>query len=171
MHIMLFVFQLFANIFQLSDQSIREPEVSVYATTKSQQGRNTFLCHARNMFPDMVRFHWKVLKDDNWVNMEKSEGEVLELNFSDKTRTSMMLIDEQKIFANHYACSYTHETGKDGTESKLLEIKKGTILVYSTDKLVLILLLSFLKSSLNPLSFLNRIHSRDRKQASFHDIQ
>ncbi|KAG5279642.1 hypothetical protein AALO_G00080000 [Alosa alosa] len=71
----------------------------------------------------MVRFHWKVLKDDNWVNVEKSDGEVLESSFSDKTRTSMMIIDKQKADANRYACSV--EPNREGKESEPLEVKKA----------------------------------------------
>ncbi|XP_041941070.1 uncharacterized protein LOC121704690 isoform X3 [Alosa sapidissima] len=114
--------QMFGSGTWLTDQLIHEPKVSVYSTTKPQQGKNTFLCHASDIFLDMVRFHWKVLKDDNWVNVEKSDGEVLESSFSDKTRTSMMIIDKQKADANRYACSV--EPNREGKESEPLEIKK-----------------------------------------------
>ncbi|XP_041941063.1 uncharacterized protein LOC121704690 isoform X1 [Alosa sapidissima] len=116
--------QMFGSGTWLTDKSIHEPKVSVYSTIKPQQGKNTFLCHASDIFLDMVRFHWKVLKDDNWVNVEKSDGEVLESSFSDKTRTSMMIIDKQKADANRYACSV--EPNREGKESEPLEIKKAT---------------------------------------------
>ncbi|XP_041941066.1 uncharacterized protein LOC121704690 isoform X5 [Alosa sapidissima] len=115
--------QMFGSGTWLTDKSIHEPKVSVYSTIKPQQGKNTFLCHASDIFLDMVRFHWKVLKDDNWVNVEKSDGEVLESSFSDKTRTSMMIIDKQKADANRYACSV--EPNREGKESEPLEIKKA----------------------------------------------
>ncbi|XP_031418650.1 uncharacterized protein LOC105897472 [Clupea harengus] len=110
----------------VSDDAVRQPTVSVYSSTKSQK-ENTFLCHASNMFPDLVRFHWKVFKAGKWENVVKNDREVLETSFSDKTNTSIMIIDKQKAGGNRYACSYTHEALREGKESKPLEIegKKG----------------------------------------------
>ena len=116
-----------------SDDAVRQPTVSVYSSTKSQK-ENTFLCHASNMFPDLVRFHWKVFKAGKWENVVKNDREVLETSFSDKTNTSIMIIDKQKAGGNRYACSYTHEALREGKESKPLEIegKKGTTLLFTT---------------------------------------
>lgn len=87
------------------------------------------------MFPDVIRFHWKVRKDGNWVDVQKSDCEVLESSFSDKTRTSMMIIDKKRAEANRYACFYTHMPNSNGKE-KPLELKKGTTLLFFVEFMV-----------------------------------
>ncbi|XP_048114436.1 uncharacterized protein LOC125304320 [Alosa alosa] len=109
----------------VTERAIRAPTVSVYSTSKAVEQKITFLCHASDMFPDIIRFTWQEKTNGQWVDVKKDGLELLEGSFSkDDTRTSMMLIDQQKAKNNQYACTYTHEANKNAQQSERVEIEK-----------------------------------------------
>ncbi|XP_076151504.1 immunoglobulin kappa light chain-like [Alosa pseudoharengus] len=109
----------------VTEGAIRAPKVSVYSTSKAVEQKITFLCHASDMFPDIIRFTWQEKNNGQWVDVKKDGLDLLEGRFSkDKTMTSMMLIDQQKAKNNQYACTYTHEANKNAQQSERVEVER-----------------------------------------------
>ncbi|XP_043117204.1 immunoglobulin kappa light chain-like isoform X3 [Puntigrus tetrazona] len=89
---------------------------------KDKNGKQTMLCHASGMFPDLVRFEWKKKDADQWTAV--SEGDVVEQRNEkpEVTVTSMLIVDKDKAQNDNYKCTVIHEGNTDGTKS--LEMKE-----------------------------------------------
>ncbi|KAL6490287.1 hypothetical protein MHYP_G00006320 [Metynnis hypsauchen] len=92
----------------VTDSPVKSPKLSVYSTTKTNNGKQILLCQARGMFPDLVRFTWKdknieVKQSDTYDLLEqKDEDQELEV-------TSMLIVDQQKASSTSYTCFVQHE--------------------------------------------------------------
>lgn len=75
------------------------------------------------MYPDLVRFQWKKKNGETWANTATGDGEVLELKDSDKSMTSMMIINP-KTEPTNFGCSVAHEAKNQGRETDPVPIKK-----------------------------------------------
>uniref|UniRef100_A0A8K9UVJ3 Ig-like domain-containing protein n=1 Tax=Oncorhynchus mykiss TaxID=8022 RepID=A0A8K9UVJ3_ONCMY len=79
---------------------VQKPKVTVYpASNPEPNGKTTLLCLARDMFPDLVKISWKM--EDEYSRTMEVEGQT----------TSMIIIDNEKIYRNKYICSVEHEGG------------------------------------------------------------
>ncbi|XP_073704772.1 immunoglobulin kappa light chain-like [Garra rufa] len=100
------------------------PKLSGYLPKENpdKHGKQTMLCQASGMFPDLVRFAWKKKDAGTWKDV--SEGEVVEQrNESPVSVTSMLILDKDKAKNDNYQCNVFHEGGADKPQS--LEMKKG----------------------------------------------
>uniref|UniRef100_A0A8C7IHC2 Ig-like domain-containing protein n=1 Tax=Oncorhynchus kisutch TaxID=8019 RepID=A0A8C7IHC2_ONCKI len=95
----------------VTDNTVQKPKVTVYSESNPESKVNTLLCLAGDMFPDLVKISW-MLEDENGkaVKVPKAEGEQLEQREEGRT-TSMIIIDNEKIYRNKYICSVEHEGG------------------------------------------------------------
>ncbi|XP_051725074.1 immunoglobulin kappa light chain-like [Ctenopharyngodon idella] len=110
---------------------INPPTVSAYLSRKTSN-KQTMLCHAKDMFPDLVTFTWKK-KSNTGVWTDVSE-EVMEQSNSENSKvtsvTSMMIVDENTARGNLYKCVANHEGGS----SKETELKKDNKDILESDK-------------------------------------
>ncbi|KAL1280467.1 hypothetical protein QQF64_015067 [Cirrhinus molitorella] len=100
------------------------PKLSGYlpsAKGPDKHDKQTMLCQASGMFPDLVRFEWKK-NGATWNDV--SEGDVVEQrNTSPEiTVTSILIVDKDKAKNNNYQCSVTHEGSNTGPQ--ILDMKK-----------------------------------------------
>ncbi|RXN05796.1 T-cell receptor [Labeo rohita] len=104
---------------------VSEPKVYGYLPSKSDppNGKQTMLCQASEMFPDLVTFEWK--KDGKVV----SEGDVVEQR-KEKTEktpvsvTSMLILNKDKVTSDGYECIVTHKRDTDKSYTVLLKKDK-----------------------------------------------
>ena len=108
-----------------SDKHVKEPKVTAYQAPKTQTNeRTTLLCQASDMFPDLVRFSWKMEREDGrLVEVPEAEREELEQR-EDGRVTSVIIIKNQEAKTKKYRCTVKHEVAN--VEVKDFEIhKKG----------------------------------------------
>uniref|UniRef100_A0A8C2C010 Ig-like domain-containing protein n=1 Tax=Cyprinus carpio TaxID=7962 RepID=A0A8C2C010_CYPCA len=111
----------------VTDQ-VKAPTLFGYLPSKKDEkksdghGKQTMLCQASGMFPDLVKFAWKKKDAGKWGDV--SEGDVVEQRNDGQeiTVTSMLIVDKDKARNNDYQCTVVHE-GK--TEE--LEMKRGNL--------------------------------------------
>ncbi|XP_046870086.1 uncharacterized protein LOC124462524 [Hypomesus transpacificus] len=96
----------------VTDNEVKTPKVTVYpAFTHQHNGRTTLLCRASDMFPDLVRFSWKMEREDGrLVEVPEAEREELEQR-EDGRVTSVIIIKNQKAKTKKYSCTVKHEVG------------------------------------------------------------
>ena len=97
-----------------SDKRVKEPKVTAYQAPKTQTNKKTtLLCRASDMFPDLVRFSWKMERDDGrLVEVPEAEREELEQK-EDGRVTSVIIIKNQGPKTKKYSCTVKHEVNVD----------------------------------------------------------
>ncbi|XP_046706722.1 immunoglobulin lambda-1 light chain-like [Silurus meridionalis] len=93
----------------VADKVYVSPKVSAYPVSRPQGENRVLLCEARGMFPDMVKFNWK---------MEDQSGKKVDLNDNEKLEqrdegqevklTSMLIVNKEKAKTNKFTCSVQH---------------------------------------------------------------
>uniref|UniRef100_A0A8C2E1N0 Ig-like domain-containing protein n=1 Tax=Cyprinus carpio TaxID=7962 RepID=A0A8C2E1N0_CYPCA len=118
------------NMFLLGEP-VKLPKVSGYLPSKKyidKQGKQTMLCQASDMFPDLVKFTWRT-KSEAGDFKDVPEENVVEQSYKRDNKTvtvtSMMIIDKNTIEKNNYQCTVTHEGTTKNTE--ILEMKRGNL--------------------------------------------
>ncbi|KTF95417.1 hypothetical protein cypCar_00001016 [Cyprinus carpio] len=104
---------------------VKAPTLFGYLPSKKDEkksdghGKQTMLCQASGMFPDLVKFAWKKKDAGKWGDV--SEGDVVEQrnDGQEVTVTSMLIVDKDKARNDDYQCTVVHE-GK----TKELEMKR-----------------------------------------------
>uniref|UniRef100_A0A9J8CJ44 Ig-like domain-containing protein n=1 Tax=Cyprinus carpio carpio TaxID=630221 RepID=A0A9J8CJ44_CYPCA len=107
---------------------VKAPTLFGYLPSKKDEkksdghGKQTMLCQASGMFPDLVKFAWKKKDAGKWGDV--SEGDVVEQrnDGQEVTVTSMLIVDKDKARNDDYQCTVVHE-GK----TKELEMKRGNL--------------------------------------------
>ncbi|KAI5104031.1 immunoglobulin lambda-1 light chain-like isoform X1, partial [Silurus meridionalis] len=102
-------FQLSGTRLYVADKVSVSPKVSAYPVSRPQGENRVLLCEARGMFPDMVKFNWK---------MEDQSGKKVDLNDNEKLEqrdegqevklTSMLIVNKEKAKTNKFTCSVQH---------------------------------------------------------------
>ncbi|XP_062318909.1 uncharacterized protein LOC134021850 [Osmerus eperlanus] len=94
----------------VTGKHVKEPKVTAYQAPKSQTNkRTTLLCQASDMFPDLVRFSWKMEREDGrLVEVPEAEREELEQR-EDGRVTSVIIIKNQEAKTKKYSCTVKHE--------------------------------------------------------------
>ncbi|XP_067091954.1 immunoglobulin lambda-like polypeptide 5 [Osmerus mordax] len=94
----------------VTDNEVKSPKVTVYpAFTHPRNGRTIVLCQASDMFPDLVRFSWKMEREDGrLVEVPEAEREELEQR-EDGRVTSVIIIKNQEAKTKKYSCTVKHE--------------------------------------------------------------
>ncbi|KAF4089681.1 hypothetical protein AMELA_G00069210 [Ameiurus melas] len=114
---------------------VKEPQVFVYPVFTPQTGDKSFLlCHARGMFPDLVRFTWQA-KDQSQQNVDLRGDEQLEQRdeHPEVQITSMLIVEKHKAKSNNFICSVKHDSSvKDKelnipTEKDISELNTGIV--------------------------------------------
>ncbi|XP_053486054.1 uncharacterized protein LOC128610661, partial [Ictalurus furcatus] len=93
-------------------ERVKEPQVYVYPVSTPETGEKSFLlCHARGMFPDLVRFTWQA-KDQSGKNVDLRGDERLEQRDEDpEVRiTSMLIVGKDKAKNNNFICTVKHDS-------------------------------------------------------------
>lgn len=100
--------------------TVKSPTLTAYLPTKKQSGKQTMLCQATDMFPDLVKFTWKKKTNaGQWT--EVSEDNVVEQrNENPVIVTSILILDQNAAGKDLYQCTLTHE-GSNTPKSKILE--------------------------------------------------
>ncbi|KAF5904088.1 T cell receptor gamma 2, partial [Clarias magur] len=96
-----------------------KPKVSVFPVSRDQgKGKHVLLCHARDMFPNIVKFRWE---DSNAQPVQASQAgyDLLEQTDDQEKRiTSMLIVDKSIIKAPYkYKCFVKHETDEKEEQS------------------------------------------------------
>ncbi|XP_067092641.1 immunoglobulin lambda-1 light chain-like [Osmerus mordax] len=94
----------------VTGKHVKEPKVTAYQAPKSQTNkRTTLLCRASDMFPDLVRFSWKMEREDGrLVEVPEAEREELEQR-EDGRVTNVIIIKNQEAKTKNYSCTVKHE--------------------------------------------------------------
>ncbi|XP_062318911.1 uncharacterized protein LOC134021853 isoform X1 [Osmerus eperlanus] len=94
----------------VTDNEVKSPKVTIYpAFTHQRNGRTIVLCRASDMFPDLVRFSWKMEREDGrLVEVPEAEREELEQR-EDGRVTSVIIIKNQEAKTKKYSCTVKHE--------------------------------------------------------------
>uniref|UniRef100_A0A8C2DTQ9 Ig-like domain-containing protein n=1 Tax=Cyprinus carpio TaxID=7962 RepID=A0A8C2DTQ9_CYPCA len=115
----------------VTGEPVKLPKVSGYLPSKKyidKQGKQTMLCQASDMFPDLVKFTWRT-KSEAGDFKDVPEENVVEQSYKRDNKTvtvtSMMIIDKNTIEKNNYQCTVTHEGTTKNTE--ILEMKRGNL--------------------------------------------
>uniref|UniRef100_A0A8C2GYE3 Ig-like domain-containing protein n=1 Tax=Cyprinus carpio TaxID=7962 RepID=A0A8C2GYE3_CYPCA len=116
------------KLYVTGKDQVKAPTLFGYLPSKKDEkksdghGKQTMLCQASGMFPDLVKFAWKKKDAGKWGDV--SEGDVVEQRNDGQeiTVTSMLIVDKDKARNNDYQCTVVHE-GK--TEE--LEMKRGNL--------------------------------------------
>ncbi|XP_046886194.1 immunoglobulin lambda-1 light chain-like [Hypomesus transpacificus] len=106
----------------VTDKNVKEPQVTSYQAPKNQTNkRTTLLCQARDMFPDLVTFSWKMEREDGrLVEVPEAEREELEQR-EDGRVTSMIIIKNEEVESKKYSCTVKHEVAVADITKKLLQ--------------------------------------------------
>ncbi|XP_047673546.1 immunoglobulin lambda-1 light chain-like isoform X2 [Tachysurus fulvidraco] len=94
----------------VTDGNMKAPEVSVYPISNQQpNSKSVLMCHARDMFPDMVTFTWKA-ENERGENVDLKDEEMLEQRDEKQgvKITSMLIVDTQKANIYTFTCSVKH---------------------------------------------------------------
>ncbi|KAI5627901.1 immunoglobulin lambda-1 light chain-like isoform X2, partial [Silurus asotus] len=110
-------FQLSGTRLYVSDKVFVSPKVSAYPVSRPQGENRVLLCEARGMFPDMVKFNWK---------MEDQSGKKVDLNDNEKLEqrdegqevklTSMLIVNKEKVKTNKFTCSVQYESKEQSVD-------------------------------------------------------
>lgn len=111
------------------EDKFKLPTLNGYLPSKKDKnksdkhGKQTMLCQASGMFPDLVTFKWKK-KGAGDIYQDISEGDVVEQrNESPKvTVTSMLIVDKNKAQTDTFQCTVIHEGNSENP--KPLEMKE-----------------------------------------------
>ncbi|XP_052405221.1 uncharacterized protein LOC127951386 [Carassius gibelio] len=101
------------------NDQIKPPKLSGYLPSKKDNhGRQTMLCQARGMFPNLVKFEWKKKDGGQWND---PGGNTVEQNNegSEVTVTSMLIMDKDKVKNDDYRCTVTHEGKSQNLDIKI----------------------------------------------------
>ncbi|XP_056123556.1 uncharacterized protein LOC130101735 isoform X2 [Rhinichthys klamathensis goyatoka] len=99
--------------------NVKSPTLTAYLPTKKQSGKQTRLCQATDMFPDLVKFTWKKKsKTGEWTDV--SEDNVVEQRNENPVIVTSILIDQNTAEDDLYQCTLAHE-GSKAPESKILD--------------------------------------------------
>uniref|UniRef100_A0A8C1WB11 Ig-like domain-containing protein n=1 Tax=Cyprinus carpio TaxID=7962 RepID=A0A8C1WB11_CYPCA len=90
---------------------VKAPTLFGYLPSKKDEkksdghGKQTMLCQASGMFPDLVKFAWKKKDAGKWGDV--SEGDVVEQrnDGQEVTVTSMLIVDKDKARNDDYQCT------------------------------------------------------------------
>lgn len=116
---------MFSKYTDIGKDKVKKPQVSGYPVSRPQaNGKHVLLCHARGMFPDLVRFTWQA-EDQSGRKVELTDDELLEQRDNDQEVqiTSMLIVDQQKAMNNNYTCSVEHDSSFD---NQTIIIPRGT---------------------------------------------
>lgn len=105
-------------------ERVKEPQVYVYPVSTPEKGEKSFLlCHARGMFPDLVRFTWQA-KDQGGKNVDLRGDERLEQRdeVPEVRITSMLIVGKDKAKNNNFICTVKHDSS---VKDKELPIPRG----------------------------------------------
>ncbi|KAM3603824.1 uncharacterized protein V6R79_002628 [Siganus canaliculatus] len=94
-------------------KEVVKPVVNVYPAAPSahQEGKSSLLCLASHMFPPVVLFSWKRLKEDGGLeDLPEEQGEQLQLTESGRS-AAIRLVDQDPLYTQSYRCYVHHETG------------------------------------------------------------
>ncbi|KAK3566824.1 hypothetical protein QTP86_004577 [Hemibagrus guttatus] len=97
----------------VTEKKKKSPTVSVFPVSKEANGTHVLLCHAKDMFPELVKFIWQ---DKNGGIVKSSEGgdELLEQSGDQEGgKTSMLIVDKSKVTSYRYTCIVRHENGEE----------------------------------------------------------
>uniref|UniRef100_A0A8C1W7W7 Ig-like domain-containing protein n=1 Tax=Cyprinus carpio TaxID=7962 RepID=A0A8C1W7W7_CYPCA len=116
------------KLYVTGKDQVKAPTLFGYLPSKKDEkksdghGKQTMLCQASGMFPDLVKFAWKKKDAGKWGDV--SEGDVVEQrnDGQEVTVTSMLIVDKDKARNDDYQCTVVHE-GK----TKELEMKRGNL--------------------------------------------
>ncbi|XP_077086977.1 immunoglobulin kappa light chain-like isoform X2 [Siphateles boraxobius] len=101
--------------------TIIPPTLTAYLPTKKQSGKQTVLCQATKMFPDLVKFTWKKKGNTgDWTDVS-AENFVEQRNENPVIVTSMLIVDQNAAPRDLYQCILTHEGGKEAPQSRILQ--------------------------------------------------
>lgn len=86
------------------------PKVYVYPASKLQLNQKQVLvCQARDIPPDLVNFIWQA-RDQSGKEVELKDEETLEqISESQGIKTSMLIVDKEKVKTNTFTCSFYYE--------------------------------------------------------------
>ncbi|KAM3604618.1 uncharacterized protein V6R79_013965 [Siganus canaliculatus] len=97
----------------VADKEVVKPVVNVYPAAPSahQEGKSSLLCLASHMFPPVVHFSWKRLKEDGGLeDLPEEQGEQLQLTESGRS-AAIRLVDQDPLYTQSYRCYVHHEAG------------------------------------------------------------
>ncbi|XP_059358652.1 immunoglobulin lambda-1 light chain-like [Carassius carassius] len=101
------------------NDQIKPPKLSGYLPSKKDKhGKQTMLCKARGMFPNLVKFEWKKKDGGQWND---PGGNTVEQNNegSEVSVTSMLIMDKEKVKNDDYKCTVIHEGKSQDLEMKI----------------------------------------------------
>ncbi|KAK7159313.1 hypothetical protein R3I94_005598 [Phoxinus phoxinus] len=100
--------------------TVKPPTLTAYLPAKKQSGKQTRLCQATDMFPDLVKFTWKKKSSTgDWTDVSE-ENFVEQRNEDPVIVTSVLIFDQNPAGDDLYQCTLTHE-GTKTPQSKTLE--------------------------------------------------
>uniref|UniRef100_A0A671LQ21 Ig-like domain-containing protein n=1 Tax=Sinocyclocheilus anshuiensis TaxID=1608454 RepID=A0A671LQ21_9TELE len=112
----------------VTGSQVKPPKLYGYLPSKKyidKRDKQTMLCQASGMFPDLVKFTWKKKSETGeWTNVPE-ENVVEQNNKNAVTVTSMMIIDKNTAENSDYQCTVAHEGGTDKPQT--LEMKRGNL--------------------------------------------
>lgn len=119
---------LYSCFLSSKDKAVAPPSVTAYSPAEKHD-KNTLLCQASGMFPDLVKFSWRTKSSSgDWADVSK-EHFVEQRDEKKKEEvfvTSMMIVDKNAA-KNNYQCSVEHE-GK--TQTRTIQVKPGNSLLH-----------------------------------------
>ncbi|XP_016095466.1 uncharacterized protein [Sinocyclocheilus grahami] len=102
---------------------VKSPKLYGYLPSKNdKRDKQTMLCQASGMFPDLVKFTWKKKSETGQLTDVPEENVVEQTNKNAVTVTSMMIIDKNTAENNDYQCTVVHEGITDKLQT--LEMKR-----------------------------------------------
>uniref|UniRef100_A0A672N2B4 Ig-like domain-containing protein n=1 Tax=Sinocyclocheilus grahami TaxID=75366 RepID=A0A672N2B4_SINGR len=105
---------------------VKSPKLYGYLPSKNdKRDKQTMLCQASGMFPDLVKFTWKKKSETGQLTDVPEENVVEQTNKNAVTVTSMMIIDKNTAENNDYQCTVVHEGITDKLQT--LEMKRGNL--------------------------------------------
>ncbi|XP_039533734.1 M1-specific T cell receptor beta chain-like isoform X16 [Pimephales promelas] len=89
----------------------KSPTLTAYLPTTKESGKQTRICQATDMFPDLVKFNWKKKSNTgDWTDV--SEDNVVEQrNVDPVIVTSILIVDQYTAGEDLYQCTLTYEGG------------------------------------------------------------
>ncbi|XP_016422809.1 uncharacterized protein LOC107751581 [Sinocyclocheilus rhinocerous] len=109
----------------VTGSQVKSPKLYGYLPSKKyidKHDKQTMLCQASGMFPDLVKFTWKKKSETgDWTDVPE-ENVVEQNNKNAVTVTSMMIIDKNTAENNDYQCIVAHEGNTDKPQT--LEMKR-----------------------------------------------